>query len=290
MNNIIFNNNNILDFLKNDEVSNDDYVLILQLIKELSFTVEINNNIDTLMKIYEELAVTRNYNENKKIISILLEKYSRFIELDEYNNRLKEVNSLIDKESKEFKDVIRESFIFDSQNGMIGFDIDDLGEGIRHARNTNELKEVLLILALKHEKIKDFMDDVFIILENIIFDEDIIDGIGKLNDGFKNRKNEIIYHLYCIDREVPEIISRNITGYREIGEQMTISCSPESRRYDELRKYIDGNFINCELHTKMKRLSAKAPDRIYFCPNMPKYILKEDNRNIFIYKITKHIQ
>ncbi|MDU6483228.1 MAG: hypothetical protein E6538_14670 [Paeniclostridium sordellii] len=289
MNNIIFNNNNILDFLKSDEASSNDYVLILQLIKELSFTVEINHDEDILMKIYEELAVTRNYNENKKIISILLEKYSKFIEQDEYNNRLKEVNSLIDRESKEFKDVIRESFIFDSQNGMVGFDIDNLDEGIRHAKNINELKEVLLILALKHNKIEDFMHDVFIILENLIFDENIIDGIEKLNDGFEKRKNEIIYHLYCIETEVPKIISRNITGYREIGDQMTISCSPESKRYDELKKYIDGNCINCELHTKMKRLSAKAPDRIYFCPNVPNDILKEDNRHIFIYKITKHI-
>ncbi|CEI72721.1 hypothetical protein [Romboutsia hominis] len=290
MKNIILDNNSMLKFLENEDTLNDDFTLMLELIKKLSFTVDINHSDqDTLIKIYEELYMTEDYNENKKSISILLEKYSNCIYQDEYTERINELNLLINTESKEFKDILKDTFIFDIGKGLIGFDIDEVNSGIRHAKDINEMKEVLLILSLRHEEIEKFMLDVENILDTLIFDEDIIDGIAKLNDGFENRKKEIIYHLYCIDTQIPKIIAMNVKGFREIGEQMTLPCTPESGRYEELVKVINGKRVNCELHTKMKRMSAKAPDRIYFCPSLPEGVFKEDSRSIFIYKITKHV-
>ena len=69
---------------------------------------------------------------------------------------------------------------------------------------------------------------------------------------------------------------------------MSIRCSPERARMKELRKQIGEFSINCELHTKMRTLSSKAPDRIYFCPSLPYDVGEFKKGSIYIYKITKH--
>jgi hypothetical protein len=130
-----------------------------------------------------------------------------------------------------------------------------------------------------------------IILSELEFDEDIIVSIEELSDGFEMRKNEIIYHLYCIHKEIPMILRDGHRDYQNIGRQMSLDCSPERNRKivnNKLRKILNGITVNCELHTKMRRLSSNAPDRIYFCPSLPDSMNVTMAGKIYIYKITKH--
>lgn len=130
-----------------------------------------------------------------------------------------------------------------------------------------------------------------IILQKLIFDEDIVESIRKLNDGFDLRKKEIIYHLYYIEKQIPEILGSSPNDYQSIGNKMAIDCSPERSRKtvnSQLRKIVNNISVNCELHTKMKVISSNPPDRIYFCPSLPEETGRDMAGKIYIYKISKH--
>ncbi|HHX60680.1 MAG TPA: hypothetical protein GX707_08195 [Epulopiscium sp.] len=172
---------------------------------------------------------------------------------------------------------------------MVAYRLDGV-EGIRNIIGMQGFKQVLLIFCDNKKNISEFIEKIKIILYSLCFDEDIVESMRHLNDGFENRKKEIIYHLYCIDNEILKIMKQIPQGYREIGDRMSIDCSPERSRdivRSSLTKEINGIDVNCELHTKMKRLTSNAPDRVYFCPQLPMEI-GENGGQTYIYKITKH--
>jgi len=202
---------------------------------------------------------------------------------------LKEINDLIKEESSSFKDILENGANFNHNFNTMCFRF-NLNKGFRNVFTTEELIQSLLLFCQRIDDIISFVNELKIILTELVFDEDIAASMEELSDGFILRKGEIIYHLYCIYNEIPKILCNGYVGYENIGRQMSIVCSPERNRdkvNEKLKKDINGKSVNCELHTKMKRLTDNAPDRIYFCPSVPDGT-GEVCGKIFVYKITKH--
>ena len=119
-----------------------------------------------------------------------------------------------------------------------------------------------------------------------------------LEAGFHIRKPEILEHLMIINSILPDILSiESDMSNVNISKKLNyLQCSPEKRR-DIVKKYLTKTFdsekkVNCELHTKMRRINNKAPDRIYFCANVPKGVKcrgMDISGKIYVYKISHHV-
>ncbi|WP_455804602.1 hypothetical protein [Clostridium butyricum] len=287
---IIIQNKNLLNILASDKEELDKFIAIVQMLRELSYRIILENET-YLEEIWCAIGKRYKKDENISIISKVLDRGTDYISVEEHNSIIKSISDLSKEENKSFKKILEENNLFRMDFKVIGYNLSEI-VGHRNIINLEELKQVLLVFCKEINDITDFIDKVKIILEPTLFDEDIVKSIENLNDGFEKRKGEIIYHLFHIDKEVPQITSENIHIYKEIGKRMTLDCTRERDREtvdEKLTKNINGTDVNCELHSKMKRLSSKAPDRIYFCPELPSSVGEEDSGKIYIYKITGHV-
>lgn len=266
-----------------------DFVSVIEFLRTKAYKISLSMD-DSIQDIYSKIHDKARYNDDIRLISRFLEKDFEYLAVEEYNGYETIINKLLDKESKSIKLILESSEYFDYESKLIGYRFDS-GEGIRNISNLEELKRIFLIFCMEKDTIEEFVNEIRSVLSSIIFDEDIEASIKDLNDGFAKRKNEIIYHLYVIYTEIPVILASGISDYRGIGQALSIDCSPESSRVtvnNKLIKVVGSCEINCELHTKMKILSGKAPDRIYFSPKLPKEAGEGKEGKIFVYKITKH--
>ncbi|WP_027399608.1 DUF3201 domain-containing protein [Anaerovorax odorimutans] len=286
---LVINNMTLLKILKENDVSIvEEFSIMVDVLRKLAYKVILSDE-NFIEDIYNELHKNKN-NEDIKSISMSFEKVFTFLREIEHNEIIDNIKGTISKEDKKFQRALGNNQLFNRGFTVIGYKLDDI-EGIRNIYNLDAFKQVLLIFCDKVNNINEFVNKIKIILFDLCFDENIEESINDLNYGFNNRRKEIIYHLYCIDREVPYIIKKYNGGYSKIGDMMSIECSPERNRNivrNKLTKTINGNSFNCELHTKMKKITNQAPDRIYFCPSIPSGIC-ENTGQIYIYKITKHI-
>lgn len=285
---LLVENNIFLEMIKSkNEIS--DFVSIIELLRTKAYKISLAID-DSLQDIYLQIHDKSRCNDDIRLISKFLEKNSEYLEIEKHNELVSIIYELLEVESKSIKHILDSVEHFDYKNKLIGYRF-DLKEGIRNISNLEELKRIFLILCMEKDNIEEFINEIKMILDTIIFDEDIEASLKNLNDGFDKRKNEIIYHLYVIYTEIPVILASGISDYRGIGQALSIDCSPERSRTtvnNKLTKIVNRCEINCELHTKMKRLSSNAPDRIYFSPKLPKEVGKEKEGKIFVYKITKH--
>jgi len=289
MGEMVLKNEMFLELLDCNDDRLSDFVSVIELLKNLSYRVILSE--DLLEEIYELLYKKCKTNEDIKILSRLFDKMFSYLQSSDFEQHSEDIGKLLKEESNSLKDVLDKDGYFDHNIVKIGYML-NVGAGLRNVSGIEELRKVLLIFSKRVDNIKDFVTELRIILSEIIFDEDIEKSIEELNDGFAVRKGEIIFHLYCIQKEIPKIIEQNITDYQNIGDSMSLDCSPERDREivkKHLTKQISGNNINCELHTKMRRISNKAPDRIYFCPCVPNGNGEDILGKILIYKITKHV-
>lgn len=287
---IIIENETFLKIIDGDKEELDKFIAIAQMLIELSYRISLENNT-RLEEIWNVIGKKYKKDENIKIINKVLERETDYISVEEHNVMIKNISDLAKEENESFKKTLEEPNLFRMDLKVIGYNLSEI-VGYRNILNLEKLKKVLLLFCKEIRDITDFIKKVKIILEPTLFDKDIVKSIENLNDGFEKRKGEIIYHLFHIDKEIPQILAENIHSYKEIGERMTIDCTRERKRETvdrQLIKNINGTDVNCELHSKMKRLSGKAPDRIYFCPELPTSVGKEDMGKIYIYKITGHV-
>lgn len=287
---IIIENETFLKTIEGDKEELDKFISIVQMLRELSYRIVLENKT-YLEEIWSAIGKKYKEDENISIISKVMDRGTDYISVEEHNAIIKSISDLAKEENESFKKTLEATNLFRMDFGVIGYNLSEI-VGYRNILNLEKLKQVLLLFCKEINDITNFIEKVKIILEPTLFDEDIVKSIENLNDGFEKRKGEIIYHLFHIDKEVPQILAENIHSYKEIGEQMTLDCTRERNRETvdkQLIKNINGTDVNCELHSKMKRLSSKAPDRIYFCPELPRSVGKEDMGKIYIYKITGHV-
>lgn len=286
---LVMENCVFFDILKSEQSELSEFISIVEMLKKSSYKIILSNEV-YLEEIYEELYKKSKYNEDIKLISIVFERVFNCIDNMEYEKIITEINDIIKNESSSFEKILANNETFDHMVKKVGFKL-NINSGIRNISSLIELKEVLLLFCKGKNNINEFINEIKNILNEVVFDDNIVESIEKLSDGFDLRKNEIIYHLYVIENEIPSILKSNPSGYIDIGSQMSIDCSPERNRTvveSKLKKYINGVEVNCELHTKMKRLSSNPPDRIYFCPQLRRETGIDNEGKIFIYKITKH--
>lgn len=286
---LVIKNEVFLDILRGDGDIISEFISIIELLQKVKCKVilPINDYAEEILKVIHDRF---KINEDIKIISIMFERIFRYIDNQDHIELMDEIDQLSDEESDSFRDISENNDRFNYESKAIGFKMES-SNGIRNITTVDELKQLLLLFCKDIDDISTFVDKIKAILFEIIFDEDIVDSIRKLNDGFIQRKGEIILHLYIIESEIPDIVNNSTGGYRDIGSQMSISCSSEKNRdlvNNKLKKCINNVDVNCELHTKMKTISSKAPDRIYFCPALPDGTGSDLVGKIFIYKITKH--
>jgi len=288
---LIIKNNTFLDILQSDDLHISEFVSIIDLLKDLSYVISLSPDVEYLENIFECLHRRAKRNEDFKIINKVFEKMFVFLNQLDYEDYLDEIKKLADIESCSFFEVLCGDEHFNNDIRLLSFKFDEL-KGLRNISSFDDLKLVLLLFCNSINEIESFAHEIQRILSEILFDADIVSSMKKLSDGFELRKQEIIYHLYCICKEIPEILKQNYKTYQDIGDNMSIPCSPERDRDTverELKKFINGTKVNCELHTKMKRISSNKPDRIYFCPYLPEGTGIDRMGKIYIYKITQHV-
>jgi hypothetical protein len=284
-------NDNFSDILQSNGEELANYISIFEVLKKLSYRFILLQENDSLSRIFTTIYSNFKNNEDLKLIDKMLNKYSDYYDLQSYAELIEEIDNLIACESNDFVGILNSNNVFRHKFEKIGFNL-NTKEGLRNISNIDDLKKALLLFCRGINDIDGFIKNIDIILLFLVFDDEINTSIQDLNDGFSLRKDEIIYHLFCIEDEIPGILSSNPhIGYNEIGRHLSIGCSPERDRETvsaKLKKDINGIVINCELHTKMRRLSSNPPDRIYFCPSLPNGVGNNMAGKIFIYKITKH--
>ena len=268
---LLLENGFFLQMLKGTEQEKNNFIPIIDLLKELRYKIVLIED-DNLMDIFQELYIQRN-NEDVKIINRLIEKLSCYKDSNEFNRLLSSVKRLETEESNSFKEILYDNMFFDEQINTITYMNDTIMDtNLRNIFDLEDLKIILLLFTKGTKEIVTFTQEIKKILNHMVFDEGIERSIEELNDGFELRRNEIIYHLFYIQKDIPNIVAQGFKDYRNIGNAMSLSCSPERDRNivkEKLTKIIDGKEVNCELHTKMGKLTTKPPDRIYFCPSIP---------------------
>lgn len=237
--------------------------------------------------------------EDCRLLSKKLEKRymngQEEIEIDEnkYQTNMQEIMELCRMESENVQEILLNKKVFHTDDFRIYYGND---YALRSIESLNDLKLVLMLFGCSIKSEHEFTEYIIKLYWNLWFDEDIEASIKKLEAGLEVRKGEILYHLYCIEKEVPEIIKKyGPIDNQSMGGYLSIPCSPERNRTlvkNELTKKADNGNVVCELHSKMGKIGSRKPDRIYFCANVPKGILlnkKSMQGRIYIYKITKHV-
>jgi len=289
MNDMLIKNSDFLILMNQHEVL-DEFISILEILISFSYKVNLMED-DLLDDIYVYIHKNMKKNEDIRIINRMLDKMFSFVNPSEFIAKEQKIEDLIKEEETNFKKILTHETNFKLEESLIKYSLVSC-DALRVVNDESTLKNVMLIFSSIKSTPQQLMEDLDKVFSNIIFDEDILESIDSLNDGFYSRREEIIYHLYCIDSEVPIIISSGIRHYKEIGEALSIDCSPERSRVtvqQKLTKKIGEQKLNCELHTKMKTVSSMAPDRIYFCPYVPENFDEEYRGKIFVYKISKHV-
>ena len=291
INPMLIDNNDLLALINSlgTGLKEDDFISLLEYLYRGRYQIALYEH-DSIDAIYEKIYEYK-FSEDVKIISQLIDRLVCYLSEDEFKTQEFSLSYLGNKEGRTIKEIITRKAIFDYEVKYIKYSLYEKST-VRMINKVEDVKEILFIFLKEKRTAAEVIDGIKIITGNLVFDEEILYSIEKLNDGFESRKLEIIYHLYCIDNEVPVIIQSGVSGYAEIGNQLSIDCSPERNRETvgrELSKELEGHRLNCELHTKMDTLSARAPDRIYFCPNVPDNFSELYKGKVYIYKISNHV-
>lgn len=211
---------------------------------------------------------------------------------ERYQSEREKLNKRIQTEAASLKEILDEDGVFDFSYPVISC---EEHKAIRCVYQLSELQDILIIFGNAIESIEEFVSYLALIYKELVFDDKIKNTIEHLEAGFAYRRKEILYHLYCIEKEIPALFLKyGPMDNQTLGSRMSIPCSPERSRKTvklELTKQADQAELVCEMHTKMKKIGTRAPDRIYFCARVPKGITidgKDISEKLYIYKITRH--
>lgn len=283
----------LLEKIKNNNI--DEFIDIMYQLDNMDCEYIFFSVGDELQEVYKIL-YTEKSNQNIKILSRMFDKIGRKISNNNnlYEKCKKDIDALCVKESNNIKMILKNNkeFAFDKHIVKWG----DEESYLRTVSKREDLCKILSIFISQEDDLNKFVDYIKCIYYNLDFDDDIYNSMQQLEAGFDVRRNEIIYHLLCLNTEIPRIISENGSMNNEmIGEKLSINCTPERNREivkNQLTKSVDDNKkLVCELHTKLKKIGSRIPDRIYFCADVPNGIFINGidmSHKIFIYKITKH--
>lgn len=274
----------------------NEVISILDELKGLDYECILDQQ--SIEKLYDFLHKNRR-NQDCHAFSMYLAKRCRngktYCEIDEdnYSIKMQEIKKLTDEESDNMKAILYHGQFFDFSSCFIYY---GSGKNLRSVCSIDDLRKVLTLFGNSIEGIEEFVQYIVLVYKTIVFDKNIEFSLRRLEAPFIVRRHEILYHLYCIEKEIPDIISGyGLMDNQSLGEKMTIPCSPERSRQtvkNKLTKEADNGVIKCELHTKMEKIGSNKPDRIYFCACIPEGI-KIDNillsGRIYIYQITQHV-
>lgn len=251
---------------------------------------------------WEELVDLIYQNRRNELCSCLSKKLDKIyrqgeeliiIDNERYQSSKQELDCLNEKESDVLKDILLGNGRFFADRYLITF---NKGSAIRSVATVEDLQIALIVFGNSIVSEEEFSVYIGKVYQGLWFDKDIVASMKRLEAGFSERRAEILYQLYCIEKEIPAVIaSGTCKDNQSIGDAMTISCSPERKREvvkEKLTKKVDNGELKCELHTKMKKIGSRKPDRIYFCASVPQGIVidkKDAGGRIYIYKITEHV-
>jgi len=289
--NLIIESNNLYSIFNNikNNISEDNFIDLLEFIVLNDFSLTLIDD-ELMSSSFELLYSTKNleFNDDLILINRMLERGSYFDE-DECRIEREKINH--PNNTLELNRIFETNTSFESNNPNSIY-LSNPDENHRLINSVDKFKKFGYMLSTSFSNPDDYIGFIKKICSNLIFDANIIDSISRLTEPFLNRKHEISYHLYIIDKEVPLIVSQGITSYRQIGDSISITCSPERDRdtvQNSLTVIYNESELNCELHTKLKRVGDRPPDRIYFCPCIPEDVCPTNFGKIYIYQITKHV-
>lgn len=249
-------------------------------------------------KLFENIYLNRR-NEECILLSRKLERQNRNGKVQivfsngEYQQKIDELLKMTAVESDDLHEILCQNGNFTNGNYLLRY---YSGREVRNVDSAEKIKRAFIIFGNSIDNEKEFAEHIVRVYDGLCFDKEIEASLCKLEAGIEARRGEILYHLYCIETEIPENLKKDKNlDNRTLGERLTVPCSPERSREtvkNELTKQADGNGkIKCELHTKMKKIGNRKPDRIYFCAKVPDGIKldgKPMDGKIYIYKITEH--
>ena len=290
---ILLDTQNILAYIKRSEMASINNVI------DCASEFERNYILDEtcISRVYEEL-YKRRHEEECRIFSKFLDRNKRnncsvSIEQAEYDRVNKRLSKLNKEEERDIEAILYKGLYFKKDEYKLAI---CQGESLRQIMCEDDFYQVMTLFGDGINDLSKFTNYINKLYNKLVFDTDIEDSMKRLEAGFQVRRHEILYHLYCIQKEIPNIIQQGaVPDNQSIGNQMSIACSPERNRklVDKiLTKKVDyDKKLVCELHTKMNKIGGRIPDRIYFCASVPKdTVLNGQNLEgkIYIYKITKH--
>lgn len=273
--------------------------------------LEINDIIDNIGQFHSDFVLDEEFinelyetlyqnkrEDGSRGFSLFLDRRNRGRSTIQMNQALYEMQKerlaeLSKHEAENIKTILYHKAEFSRNEHVIG-----IGEGdsMRWILTKDAFYQVMTLFGDGIEGLHEFTEFIKLLYKEVVFDSDIEDSMKRLEAGFAIRRHEILYHLYCIQKEIPQIIREyGMQDNQSLGEKMSIPCSPEKKRAivdKKLTKTADnGKKITCELHTKMQKLGSQKPDRIYFCAKVPEGISVEGDTiggKIYVYKITEH--
>lgn len=250
-----------------------------------------------ISQVYEEL-YKRRHEEECRIFSKFLDRNKRnncsvSIKQTEYDQVGSQLSKLNEEEARDIQAILYKGSHFNKDEYKLAI---CQGDFLRQIMCEDDFQQVMTLFGDGINDLSEFTRYINKLYKKLVFDSGIEDSMKRLEAGFLTRRHEILYHLYCIQKEIPDIIQQDKgLDNQSVGEQMSISCSPERDRklVDKiLTKKVDyDKKLVCELHTKMEKIGGRMPDRIYFCASVPKDIVLDGQNlegKIYIYKITKH--
>lgn len=222
----------IMDELLLRLIKNEDLKCVLLIFDETQkFKYKYILPEKLIASIYEELYLKRK-NDQCKELSLWLDKQGGkniLINSELYTTLSNEINAISENETNDIKDILYrcEGAFFDKGNLNLRV---ESNESLRFIDSVDDLQKVMSIFGENIDSLLDFKNYIMDLYSNIIFDEELDSSLNKLSEEFITRRNEILYHLYCINKEIPEIIKGGTVGYSLIGDKMSIECSPEKKR------------------------------------------------------------
>ena len=289
---ILMNTQIICEMIEKNQM--EKFLPILEHLK--CFDMEYLLDEKHIAKLYELLMHNRKKEECKEF-SIFLDR-NRVGSIKRMNQNLfdaqnERLQNVIKNESADMKAILYHQALFHREEHLLAI---GETEALRIIASEEDLYRVLTVLGLDIDDLHEFTEYRRNVYQTICFDDNIENSMKKLTAGFMVRRHEILYHLYCIHKEIPEILEKHgLLANQAMGDKMSIRCSPERDRSivaNLLTKEADNNQkIKCELHTKMETIGSQKPDRIYFCASVPKGIRlngKDLSGRIYVYKITEH--
>lgn len=270
---------------------------LLTILEHLNcFDMEYLFDEKNIAKLYELLMCNRR-KEACKEFSIFLDRNRagsvKRIDQKLFEAQNEKMQNMMKDESNDIKAILYHQAPFHREEHLLTI---GKAEALRMIASEEDLYRVLTVLGLDIDDLHEFSEYIRNVYQTIYFDSNIENSMKKLTAGFIVRRHEILYHLYCIHKEIPEITEMHgLLANQSMGDKMSIRCSPEKDRNivaNLLTKEADNDKkIKCELHTKMETIGSQKPDRIYFCASVPKGISlngEDLSGRIYVYKITKH--